>query len=270
MTTAASKKATSGKTTNAVAKVKPGVNLPSMKSFEDEIAGLKDRLRAATGDKIKISNKQFKLPTGDVLDFLDVVIVDFIYYNAYYESAYTEGVIVPPNCFALSFEPKGMVPSAESPDCQDQGCDGCWANEFGSSGKGKACQNRVLMAVLPTDATMDTPFTILDISPTAVKGFSSYVRSVAVGLARPPYGVVTHIECNPAMKHDVAVFSDPVSIEDGDFIAMLQARRNEARERLATEPDVSALKAANDAKPKVAGKPAAKGRMPAPATRKRA
>ena len=229
-------------------------------SYADELAALKSRIAAPTGDKIKISNKQFKLPSGDILDFLDIVIVDFVYYNTYYEGAFDPNNIVPPNCFALAVEPKGMTPSDNSPDKQCETCAGCWANEFGSSGKGKACQNRVLMACLPTDATEDTPFVILDISPTAVKGFGSYVTSVARSLQRPPYGVITHIECNPATKHDVAVFSDPQLIEDEDFITMVRSRREEARERLLTEPDVSAFKAANDS-PK-------KGALKAPARRR--
>lgn len=229
-------------------------------SYADELAALKSRIAAPTGDKIKISNKQFKLPSGDILDFLDIVIVDFVYYNTYYEGTFDPNNIVPPNCFALAVEPKGMVPSNNSPDKQCETCAGCWANEFGSSGKGKACQNRVLMACLPTDATEDTPFVILDISPTAVKGFGSYVTSVARSLQRPPYGVVTHIECNPATKHDVAVFSDPQLIEDEDFITMVRSRREEALERLLTEPDVSAFKAANDS-PK-------KGALKAPARRR--
>jgi hypothetical protein len=237
-------------------------------AFSDELEDLKSRLATPSGDKIKISNKQFKLPSGDILDFLDVVIVDFVHYNTYYAGAYDPNNIVPPNCFALSVETKGQVPSPNAPEAQAEACQGCWANEFGSSGKGKACQNRVLMAVLPADATNDTPFAILDISPTAVKGFSTYVSNVARTIQRPPYGVITHVECNPATKHDVAIFSDPqpIDMDDEDnvaFIAMVRSRRQEARDRLMTEPDVSAFTAANA--------PAKKGgALKAPAARRRA
>lgn len=230
---------------------------------QDELDALRARLAAPSGDKIKISNKQFKLPSGDVLDFLDIVVVDFVYFNTYYESAYDSNNIVPPNCFALSPEQKTMVPSKNAPDVQHTACSGCWANEFNTAGKAKACQNRVLMAVLPTDATQDTPFALLDISPTAVKGFSSYVSGVASSLGRLPYGVVTHVECNPATKHDVAMFSDPQPFDAEDpeqaaFVTMVRARRQEARERLMTEPDVSAFKAANEQPKK--GKPVARRR----------
>ena len=228
-----------------VAKAK-AAGLPSTISFENELADLKARLAAPSGDKIKISNKQFKLPSGDILDFLDVIVVDFVYYNTYYEGAFDPNNMVPPNCFAIAMDPKGMVPSVNSPEKQCESCTGCWANEFGSSGKGKACQNRVLMAVLPSDAKEDTPFSVLDISPTAVKGFSSYLQSVVRGLGKMPYEVITHIECNPAVKHDVALFSEPQVIEDDGLLGMLESRLGEAQERLNTEPDVSAFKPANE------------------------
>lgn len=234
----------------AVAKAKStAVSTNVMSSMAQDMEDLRSRLTKVSGDRIKISNKQFTLPSGDILDFLDVVIVDFVYTNKYYEGAYEKDNIVPPNCFAIHQEPTGMVPSANSPDVQCEDCNKCWANQFGSSGKGKACQNRLLMAVLPADAGPDTPFAILDISPTAVKPFSAYVSSVARGLQRPPYGVITHVECNPSTKHDVCVFSDPQPIEDMEFIEMVRGRRQEAIERLSVEPDVAAINAANDAKP---------------------
>lgn len=225
---------------------KEGGALVHAQTYQDELDALKKRLAAPTGDKIKISEKQFKLPSGDILDFLDVVIVDFVYFNSYYTDTYVAGEFSAPDCFSIAVEPSTMAPSENSPAVQSEcgTCKGCWANEFGSKGKGKACQNRVRIALLPTDANPETPFSILDISPTAVKGFSSYVASVARGLRRPPYGVVTHIECNPATKYDVAVFSDPQLIEDDEFIDMVRSRLGEARERLLVEPEVSP--AAND------------------------
>ena len=231
-------------TTKAVAKKSTGTAVATINRAE-AAAALRARLMAPTGDKIKISNKQFKLPSGDVLDFLSVVIVDFVYYNAYYEGAFDPNNIVPPNCFSLSEEPKTAAPSPNAPEAQHDTCAGCWANEFGSNGKAKACQNRVLIAILPTDAKEDTPFAVLDISPTAIKGFSSYMTSVARG-GKMPYEVVTRIECNPATKHDVAIFDLDEELEDDPFIAMVESRLGEARDRLMTEPDVSAFKVAND------------------------
>ncbi len=234
----------------SVAKKATGGALVHAQSFQDELDALKSRLAAPTGNKIKISDKQFKMPSGDILDFLDIVVVDFVYANSYYAGAYVEGEFSAPDCFAIAVEPNALAPSPNAADCQTEtgACKGCWANEFASKGKGKACQNRLKIAILPTDATAETPFTILDISPTAIKGFSTYVQSVARGHQLPPYAVVTHVECNPATKYDVAVFSLSETIEDMDFVQMVRGRKEEARELLLTEPDFSSM-AANDTKP---------------------
>lgn len=220
--------------------------------FKKDVEDLRARLQKPSGDRIKISNKQFTLPGGTTFDFLDVVIVDAVYANRYYGSAYDKNTIVPPDCFATSPTEVGLVPSPNSPEVQHTSCSGCPQNVFGSAiiGKGKACKNRMLLAILPTDATNETPFSILDISPTAVKGFNSYANAVTTALGRPLYGVISHIECNPSLKEDVAVFVNPYKLEDSDFILMLRSRLAEARERLMVEPDVSAISAANDTKPK--------------------
>ena len=221
--------------------------------FNKEMEDLRARLTAPTGNKIKMDNKTFKLPSGDQLDSLDAVIVDFIYFNKYYEGAFDSNNIVPPNCFSLSPLPNGMTPSSNAPEAQHDNCAACAQNQFGSNGKGKACQNRILMALLPSDATSETPFMILDISPTALKGFNAYVQALMRSYNRPPYGVITKIEFNEAVKWDAPVFGDPQLIEDVDFITMVRARLQEARELLMVEPDVAAIAAANEARPKAKG-----------------
>ena len=234
------------------------VALSMKEAMAAEVAALSTRLQAPSGDKIKISNKQFKLPNGDTWDFLDVCIVDYINKNVYYTGPFDQNSITPPDCFSLSAEYSTMAPSPRSPDIQSKiGCAGCTQNQFGSAGKGKACQNRILIAVLPRDATAETPLSILDISPTAIKGFSEYVRFVGKVLGKTTYQVMTHVKCNPNVKHDVAVFGEAQPIEDDDFVALMFSRKAEARERLMTEPDLSA---ANDAKP-------VKGRLQAPKRR---
>lgn len=197
---------------------------------------LKSRLAAPTGDKIKIDNKQFKLPSGEILDYLDVVIVDFVYKNEYYETGYVKGEFAPPTCFGLSTTPTGMIPSKNSIEVQCAGCNACPQNQWGSAGKGKACKNRVLVAVLARNADISSPLIKLDLSPTAVKPFSAYIEATARALGKLPYEVMSHVECNPALKEDVAMFSDPQPIDDEEFIAMVESRRAEARAYLMTEP----------------------------------
>lgn len=241
-------------TKTAVAKKSASAGALVTQDMSKELEDLRARLTAPTGNRIKMDNKTFKFPNGDVAESIDAVIVDFVYMNKYYEGSYDPNNIVPPNCFALNPVPNELVPSSNAPDIQSQvGCAGCAMNQFGTNGKGKACQNRVLIALLPADATMETPMMILDISPTALKPFSAYVSAVARSLQRPPYGVITKIEFNQAVKWDVPVFGDPQLIDDVEFIEMIRARRQEARDMLLVEPDVTAIQAANDARPKAKG-----------------
>lgn len=226
--------------------------------FAQELEDMRARLQAPSGDRIKIDNKQFKLPNGDTSDLLTGIIVDFVYYNAYYETAFDPNNIVPPSCFSLSPDPTSATPSDNSPDVQCDTCQACPQNQFGSAGKGKACRNSILVAMLPPDADESTPFMLLNISPTGIKPFSGYLSSV-LRLQRPPYSVTTDVLCDPNVKYDTLRFTNPQPV-DNDTLEMVRSRRAEARERLMVEPDVSAIKAANDAKP-------AKGRLQAPRRR---
>lgn len=237
--------ATAKKTGTAVATKKS--TAVATASNAEAVAALRARLMAPAGDTVRIKNKQFNLPNGDVLDFLDVVIVDFVYFNAYYEGAFDENNIVPPNCFSLSLEPRGAVPSPNSPDVQHTDCDSCWANQFKSAGKGKACGNNVLIAFLPTDATEETPFVLQRVSPTALRAFGSYLTSLA-RQGKMPHEVITNIKCDSILSYPSLRFDFSGPVEDDPFLGMVESRLGEARERLLTEPDVSAFAAANDAK----------------------
>ncbi len=221
-------------------------------AFKDDLATLKSRLAAPSGDKINVENKQFKLPSGATADELSVVIVDFVYFNRFFENGYQKGVNATPLCAALNVEPKGMIPFDECIETQSSGCDGCAQNQFGSKGNGKACQNRVLVAVLPADKTLleTEPLAILDLPPTSIQGFQKYVASVASALQRPPYGVITHVSLDENETYPKYIFGQerpiPFDMEDEDDIEavnVIRSRRAEARDRLMTPSD---LTAAND------------------------
>ena len=239
------------------------VSTQTASALAAEMEAMRQRLAAQTGDKVKVDNKQFKLPNGDTSDLLTAIIVDFVYTYNYYEGDFDANNIVPPNCFAIYPDPSGAVPSDNSPDKQCEDCGRCWANQFGSKGKGKACRNGVLMAILPPDATAETPLMTINVSSTALKPFTGYASSVARALNYPLFGVTTDLSCDPSVKYDTLRFSNPQPLDE-DMIALVMARRDEARQRLLVEPDVSQL-AAQDTpaaqKPKQAGrvlKPAAK------------
>lgn len=231
-----------------------------------EVAALQSRLAAPSGDRISCTlNKTFKTPDGqESSDPMRVIIVDFVSFNTYYPERYDPNNIVPPTCFALGLEPTGLIPSSNSPDNQNpEGCSSCWANQWGSNGKGKACGNTKLLAVLPAidDLSEETPMWILRVSATAIKGFDAYVGSVARAFQRPVRAVSTLIGFDPHSDYAKLVFGNPEPISN-QHLLIAHSRREEAMARLMTEPDVSAVLAENKpaAKGKPAGKAVARGR----------
>lgn len=225
------------KTTAVAVKKSSGGALAEMQAkMAADLAALQGRTGAPGGDKISCKNKVFKLPDGTESSELQLVIVDFTSVNNFYEGAYNKDAIVPPACFAIGNIIADMVPSEKSPVKQSDACAGCPMNEFGSDGNGKACKNARRLAVLPPDADEDTPLWILDTSPTANKAFDAYVRSVAQKFNMTPVGVVTTVSFAEELDYPSLRFSDPTPNEN---IAMHYARMDEARDRLAQEPDVS-------------------------------
>ena len=260
----------------ATAKKTPGTAVATKKPTSSAIVSIQEQLKAQvaaqaskiappSGIGIRITqDKKFQLPDGSKVDGpLDLVIVDFVSRNSFYEGAYDPNNISPPACFAIHPEPKQMVPSDNSPAKQSDDCASCPMNQFGSAGKGKACKNSRVLAVLPPDANADTPMWLLQVSPTALKGFDGYVGSVARTFQMPPIAVVTSVDFNPNETYASLTFSDPRPNEN---LAVHFARQAEAKELLMAEPDVSGY-GQEPAKPaRAPARPAA--RKPAVAARR--
>ena len=225
--------------------------------YTDELASIAKRLQnTGSSDRIKTSNaKLFILPDKSEHEELDVIVVDFIAFNRYYPGVFDEDNIVPPDCFALGLEPTTLVPSDNSPDKQCATCAGCWANQFKSAAnkKGKACGNTRLLAVLLpppgglgiNDDLSDMPLYTLSVSPTAITAFDEHVGKVVRSFQKPIRTVVTRLSFAQDSKWPSVRFS-VVSPAGKDLELYAQSRLHEVRDRLNTEPDVSAIQAAND------------------------
>lgn len=224
----------------AVSKAKINLPVDINQEMADEIAALQKRISAPSGDRIQVTQgKTFKMPNGQEVDGpIEAIIVDFAAANFYYTDSYDRNNVTPPVCFALGLEPAGMSPSENSPEPQAASCASCWANQFGSSGRGKACQNARLLAILPTDATEETPLAILKVSPTAIRAFDGHVSAVARQYGVAVRAVVTAIDFSPESEYATLRFST-VAPAPKDLVLMAQARKSEAIQRLLTEPDVS-------------------------------
>lgn len=213
----------------------------AMGELADMMAAFKKQLIAPVGRRIKLENKVFKFPEGDEVDNFRCVIVGFVYANSYYDTDYVPGVYNPPKCFSISLTPKGAQPSKQiaKPQCYD--CDVCWANQFGSKGRGKACQNRMQIAVLPMDADVNTNLHILDLSPTAIRPFNNFLSTAVRTLQLLPQMMSVLVQADRSVKWDAIQFVDPQPLKDSGFMQMVMNRRNEAQDLLMTEPNLAEL-----------------------------
>ena len=245
--------------TKSTAVSKAKTTAVALVNYVDEVAALAKRLQASTGDRINVSNaKLFEFPDKSVYDEIDCIVVDFVARNMFYSSPYSEDQIVPPYCFAIGLEPTGLCPSDNSPDKQCASCAGCWANQFKSAqnGKGKACSNTRLLAIVPlppgglgaNDDLNDLQMFTINVSPTAITSFDTHVSKVASTFRKPIRTVVTRISFAQDSKFASLRFA-VVAPAGKDLEVFAQSKLAEAQQRLLQEPDVAAMQAANDATP---------------------
>jgi hypothetical protein len=148
-------------------------------------------------------------------------------------------------CFAIGTNPRDMTPSANAPARQADDCQACPMNQFGSAGEGKACKNGRRLALLPEnddggDVDFEHDIWLMDVSPTALKGFDGYVQAVARTFSQPPVGMLTEISFDPSVTYAKLMFSNPRPIAS---LGEAFARQAEAQEMLNAEPDVSGYEA---------------------------
>lgn len=222
----------------AITKTSAGTALANVnEQLAAEAASIADSIGAPSTNAIKVRDKVFTLPDGQVIQQpLRVVIVDFISQNKFYENPYREGEVESPTCFAISKTVSDMKPSENAPNPEHEQCSGCPMNEFGSDGAGKACKNMRVLAVTLPDIEGSDIFTI-SVSPTAIKAFDAYVGSVAKMFKAPPVRVITDISFHPEKTYPSLMFGNAQPNADyaEDF-----SRRSEAEGILTVEPVVQA------------------------------
>lgn len=206
--------------------------------MKKQAEAMASRIGKPGGDFIKVQqDKKFKLPDGTVSDGpLSVVILEFVAGNFFYDRPYKEGEQVPPACFAIGTEPELLAPHATSPVKQAASCKVCPNNVFGSSGAGKACTNSYVLAVTVPSDDPNEPIYNLKVSPTGVRPFDAYVKTIMSQFEAHPIAVVTEIYFDPGSKFPSLRFGNPAKNEN---LAVHFDRQKTARDRLLTAPDVS-------------------------------
>ena len=246
--------ATKQRSTAVVSKAKLDLPAHIAEKNARDIEAFQQRLGAATGKRIAVTqDRRFRSPDGEKHDVIHGVIVDFIAKKAWYQGAYDPDNIVPPNCFALDFLPHDRLePSDNSPDKQNEACSDCPKNAFKSAenGKGKACKDAYILALLPPDADEDSSLMTLEISATGIKPFEKYVRDLARDYGKAPYNFITEFGMDDTVDYASVRCRNPVL--DTRLTILADARREEAAKLLAKEPDVTEFEAKVTAKSKLA------------------
>jgi hypothetical protein len=148
-----------------------------------KLAAQQSTLPPPTSTRIKMTREGLQTPDGRVHPALEVVVVDYRFVNTWYDKRYVPGQMESPACWALSGDYAAMAPDESSDKPQHATCEGCPKNEWGSAGggsKGKACSNKMRIAVCTPDATSDSPVYTIDLPPTSSGGFIAEMRKLSV------------------------------------------------------------------------------------------
>jgi hypothetical protein len=188
-----------------------------------------------------------------------VIIMDDVQENTFYEGKFDPNDLQPPICYA--FHRPGDFGTEMAPhesmqadltyfEPQNDVCKGCPHNEYGSAdtGKGKACQNRARLALIPAgyyqakrgsrdfdleifeDAehfrTAEMAFIKLPVM--SVKEYYKFKAQTAAAMNRPPHGVICRLFLEPDAKAQYKVCFEVIEEVPDELAEIIFARRDEA------------------------------------------
>lgn len=282
-------------------KAQPG---KAVMSWQDKLK--EDAARQAAMEQSSGGGKFFTMRAG-VLKYDDValpgnqiaaIVLHGIYENTYYDTAFDADARTPPACFAFwddnhaeEMQPHSIVDEdTETFTRQNDVCDGCPQNEWGSAerGKGKACSNRRRLAIIPAgtyvslgkgkghdlqlfddaDTFKKADLGFMKIPVTSVKGYSAYVREVSEALGKSLWGVFTRVWLEPDDKSQFKVCFELLEEIPDELMEVVYKRHMEAVEaiefpyRPQAEDDNDAAPVKNNASKKLAGKAAPAKKTP--------
>lgn len=223
----------------AVAKKQSSGALSSIQEeMQKELQDMQNRIGSAgASNTISIAGKVFKTPDGAQYEGpMKAVVVDFITKRFLYDQPYEEDNVAPPTCFAIGSKPNELKPSPNSPEVQAASCAECPNNVFGSAGKGKACKEYRVLAVLPENATEEMPLMFLKVSPGALKNFDNFVALAKTRFNVAPVGVVASIDFDKSKTYPQLTFT---AVGLNEYLPAHWGRRDEARTLLAAEPNIT-------------------------------
>ena len=193
---------------------------------------------------------------------MTVIVLAALIENVYYPGKFDPDKPASPICFAFSTDGEEMAPHEKAHEPQNGTCAGCPHDEWGSSdtGKGKACKNGRRIAVMAmedvsVDAIDHGEIAQLNIPVMSVRGYSAYVKDLAMSAGLPAFAWQTRIwlEADPKSQFRVCFQAvDKKPIPEKFYPAIL--RRVKEAEKLIDQPYVFVEQTEAPAKKKPAGK----------------
>lgn len=185
------------------------------------------------------------------------IILDAVRENTFYSEKFDPDNAQAPICYAFGRGPDDEMGPHESMQAdlsyfqpQHDTCEGCKWNEWGTAdkGKGKACQNRRRLAIIPAGMyekkrgsrdfdleifqepehfrTADIAY--LKLPVLSVKEWAKYVNDISTTFRRPPHGVITRIFLEPDPKAQYKVCFEAIEEVPDELAAVIMARHETA------------------------------------------
>jgi len=165
-------------------------------------------------NKIRASNHKFILPDGTESEGpMRAIILDYKWKNQYFASTFNRNNITPPDCTAIGRDANELIPDANSKNVQADSCADCPQSKWGSRGRGKACSNKVVLAVAPTRITPLTQPWILELPPTSIGSFTKYMQSI-MGKGQLCFTVATSISFDTSQDYTKLEFGNPEPLDE--------------------------------------------------------
>jgi hypothetical protein len=209
---------------------------------------------------------------GGVLSFADeelpgnqmaVIILDAVHENTYYAEKWDADNPVAPTCYAYGrLKGEDMAPHTSMQAFpqyftpQNHDCVSCPMNEWGSAdtGRGKACQNRERLAIIPAGyfvkkknsrdfdlELFDDPkhyeqadIVFLKVPPTSVAEWGKFVSQIGAAHRRPSWGVIARVWLEPHQKHQYHVKFEMLELVPDALVPTIMARVEEAQRSIIT------------------------------------
>lgn len=209
------------------------------------------RAHAAKKAEASVSVGDFVSLRGGIMSYggnpvpgnrLDVIVVDSILENTYFDGAYDPDKPQSPACYAFGRDEDEMAPHEAVAEPVADSCAGCPNNEWGSAdvGRGKACKNVRRLALITADAlddgeegVTDADVAYLKVPVTSVRAWAGYVNQLAA-TDKPPLAFVTEISVVPdAGSQFKVVFKAKSPVEDGALIGALLAKADVVAQTIA-------------------------------------